>query len=133
MAADRDQLRSEVERVGTDCAAAKNRLASVESIRAGLEVPLYTTASFSSGHRYRVGGIRKSCLQANKAPPPEASPLPCGMLLASAVILRVNLVPGPASDVTWSYLLETSMSGGVWCLTNTCAHAGPVSGLGKGA
>ena len=38
VAADRDQLRSEVERVNSDCAAAKKRLVSVEGIKAGLEV-----------------------------------------------------------------------------------------------
>ena len=38
VAADRDQLRSEVERVSSDCAAAKKRLAMAEGIKAGLEV-----------------------------------------------------------------------------------------------
>ncbi len=50
VAADRDQLRSEVERVSSDCAAAKKRLASVEGIKAGLEVRQDTM----SGPTFRI-------------------------------------------------------------------------------
>ena len=45
VAADRDQLRSEVERISSDCAAAKTRLVSVEGVKAGLEVIHTTTGS----------------------------------------------------------------------------------------
>ncbi len=48
VAADRDQLRSEVERVSSDCAAAKKRLASAEGIKAGLEVSLSQVCNLPS-------------------------------------------------------------------------------------
>ena len=43
--ADRDQLRAEVERVGADCTTAKQRLASVEAFKAGIEVCLMWQSS----------------------------------------------------------------------------------------
>ena len=42
------QLRSEVERVSSDCSAVKNRLASVQAVSSGLEVLDDPQASFMS-------------------------------------------------------------------------------------
>lgn len=68
VAADRDQLRVEVERLGTDCAAAKTRLASAESVKAGLEVCQQTVATqdHRSGTRY------------HEASPPVTPDVLCG-------------------------------------------------------
>ena len=63
MVADRDQLRSEMERVNSDCSAVRNRLAAVEAVKSGLEVLADPQSSSSLTFCCGTGRLRALGLQ----------------------------------------------------------------------